>query len=182
MMKRVAIALLLLTGCASSAKTPPPPKVPQWKGIPPAVLDSFCVNFRDEGISMSVTINVVKTAQPALITPSSMQALADSFFYHGPINPANAATAALAGTSELPVAIPPGCAWRTIAPNTATRYTDTMSLEISPPIANPYSRNAAGLFARMALAGESPTWYWLPLMPRGETWMAGRLAVLPYRQ
>jgi hypothetical protein len=47
---------------------------------------------------------------------------------------------------------------------------------------NPFSRNAAGIFARMALGTESPTWYWLPLVARGETWMAGRLTVLPYRQ
>ncbi len=176
------ILLFFLAACASSPAPPPPPKAPEWKVIPAAVLDTFCASFRDEGISMSTTINVVKTAQPMLITPSSMQALSDSFFYHGPIDPAKAAATATAGATELQIAVPHDCAWRGIAPQTGSRYVDTMTLEISPPIANPYSRNSAGLFARLALAGESATWYWLPLVPRGETWTSGRLTVLPYRQ
>ena len=150
--------------------------------MPAAVLDSFCSNFRDEGISMSTTINVVKTTQSSLITPLSMQSLSDSVFYHGPLDSSSASATATASAAEVPITIPQTCAWRGIAPNTATRYTDTMTLEISPPIVNPFVRNAAGLFARIALAGEAPTWYWLPLVPRGETWTAGRLTLLPYRQ
>lgn len=150
--------------------------------MPASVLDSFCSNLRDEGISNSTTINVVKTAQPSLITPLTMQSLSDSFFYHGPLDSARAAAAATATASEISITIPTSCGWRGIAANSATRYPDTMTLELSPPIANPFSRNAAGIFARIALAGESPTWYWLPLVPRGETWTAGRLTVLPYRQ
>jgi hypothetical protein len=177
-----AAIILLLTACATAPPAPPPPRLPQWSAIPAAVLESFCANFHDEGISNSITINVVKTAEPELITPSALQALSDSSFYHGPLNPATAATDAAKGITALPIIIPPGCAWRGIAPKTASKYTDTMTLEISPPIVNPYVRNTAGLFARMALADESPTWYWLPLAPRGDVWMAGRLTVLPYRQ
>jgi hypothetical protein len=172
---------LILTGCASKPAAAPP-RAPQWNAMPASILDSFCLNLRDEGISSSTTINVVKTAQPSLITPLSMQSLSDSFFYHGPLDSARASAAATLTASEIPIAIPTTCAWHAIAPNTAARYNDTMTLELSPPIANPFSRNAAGLFARIALAGESPTWYWLPLIPRGETWTAGRLTVLPYRQ
>jgi hypothetical protein len=150
--------------------------------MPALVLDSFCSSFRDEGISSSTTINVVKTAQPSLITPASMQSLSESVFYHGLLDPSRAAAAALVTAADIPITIPQTCAWRGIAGNTATRYADTMTLELSPPIVNPFSRNAAGLFARIALAGEAPTWYWLPLVPRGEMWAAGRLTVLPYRQ
>jgi hypothetical protein len=150
--------------------------------MPAAVLDSLCSSLRDEGISSETTVNVVKTAQPSLITPLTMQSLSDAFFYHGPLDSSRAAAAATSTAAEIPIAIPATCAWRGIAPNTAARYTDTLTLELSPPIANPFSRNAAGLFARVALAGESPTWYWLPLIPHGETWTAGRLTVLPYRQ
>jgi hypothetical protein len=150
--------------------------------MPAAILDSFCSSLRDEGISSATTINVVKTAQPSLITPLTMQSLSESSFYHGTLDSSRAAAAATSTAAEIPITIPTTCAWRGIAPNTATRYTDTMTLELSPPIVNPYSRNAAGLFARIALAGESPTWYWLPLIPRGETWTAGRLTLLPYRQ
>ena len=182
-MKRASVLLtFLFLACATGPSTPPPPRLPQWNAMPAAILDSFCSNFRDEGISMSTTINVVKTAQPSLITPLSMQSLSDSFFYRGALDSSRAAATATATAAEIPITIPPTCSWRGIAPNTASRYTDTMTLELSPPIVNPFSRNAAGLFARMALAGESPTWYWLPLIPRGETWTSGRLTVLPYRQ
>lgn len=172
---------VLFLACAS-APTPPPPHLPQWNAMPAAVLDSFCANFRDEGISMSTTINVVKTTQMSLITPLTMQSLSDSVFYHGPLDSSRAAAAATATANEIPITIPQTCAWRGIAPNTATRYIDTMTLELSPPIINPFARNTAGMFARIALAGEAPTWYWLPLVPRGETWTAGRLTLLPYRQ
>jgi len=176
------LVMLIVTACASAPKAPPPPRVPEWHVMPAAILDSFCLSLRDEGISSATTINIVKTAQPALITPLSMQSLSDSFFYHGPLDSSRAAAEATAASAEIPITIPNTCAWRGIAPNTAVRYADTMTLELSPPIVNPFSRNAAGLFARIALAGESPTWYWLPLVPRGETWTAGRLTLLPYRQ
>jgi hypothetical protein len=176
------ILCFLFAACASAPTAPPPPHLPQWNAMPAAVLDSFCANFRDEGISMSTTINVVKTTQMSLITPLTMQSLSDSVFYHGPLDSSRAAAAATATATEIPITIPQTCAWRGIAPNTATRYIDTMTLELSPPIINPFARNTAGMFARIALAGEAPTWYWLPLVPRGETWTAGRLTLLPYRQ
>jgi len=180
--RRTALLVaLLFIGCASSS-TPPPPRSPQWNAMPASILDSLCSSLRDEGISSATTVNVVKSAQPSLITPLTMQALSDSFFYHGQLDSSRAATEAKATAAEIPVTIPTTCAWRGIAPNTANRYTDTMTLELSPPIANPFARNATGLFVRIALAGESPTWYWLPLVPRGETWTTGRLTVLPYRQ
>ncbi|MEA2338278.1 MAG: hypothetical protein QOE82_2285, partial [Thermoanaerobaculia bacterium] len=175
------LVTVILIGCASST-TPLPSRIPQWNVMPASILDSFCSSFRDEGISSATTINVVKTAQTSLITAQSMQSLSDSVFYHGPLDSARAATAATETAAAIPITIPTTCAWRGIAPNTANRYADTMTLELSPPIVNPFSRNAAGLFARMALAGEAPTWYWLPLIPRGDTWSAGRLTLLPYRQ
>jgi len=171
----------VVIGCASST-TPPPARVPQWNTMPATILESFCLSLRDEGISSATTINVVKTAQPSLITPLSMQSLLDSVFYHGAMDASLAAATATATAAEIPIAIPTSCAWSGIAPNTGSRYADTMTLELSPPIVNPFSRNAAGLFARIALAGEAPTWYWLPLVPRGETWTTGRLTLLPYRQ
>jgi hypothetical protein len=177
-----SVVVLLFIACASAPKAPPPPRLPQWNAMPASILDSFCLSLRDEGISSATTINIVKNAQPSLITPMSMQSLSDSFFYHGPLDSSRAAAEATAASAEIPIAIPTTCAWRGIAPNTAAKYGDTMTLELSPPIVNPFSRNAAGLFARIALAGESPTWYWLPLVPRGETWTAGRLTLLPYRQ
>jgi hypothetical protein len=171
---------LLLISCATAP--PPPPRLPQWNAMPAAVLDAFCANFRDEGISTSSTVNVVKTAQRLLITTESMQTLAESEFYHGKIDPARAATAAAAEAVEIPLTITHGCSWRPIEPETGARYPDTMTLKISPPIANPFSRNSAGLFARMSLGGEAPTWYWMPLIPHGDSWTAGRLTILAYRQ
>jgi hypothetical protein len=178
----IAGAVLFFFATCAFAKAPPPPKLPEWKAIPASVLDAFCANFREEGISSSTTINVVKTAQKMLITPASMQALSDSGFYHGSMDSAKAASVALASSDEIPVTMPNDCAWRPIEPKSGARFTDTMTLEISPPIANPFSRNSTGIFARLTLGGEASTWYWLPLIPRGEMWTAGRMAVLPYRQ
>jgi hypothetical protein len=172
----------MFIACASAPKAPPPPRLPQWTAIPPAILDSFCANLRDEGISTSTTINIVAAAQPALITPMSMDALSNLFFYRGPIDVLHAAAAATAQAAELPIGIPRSCGWRGITAQSVSSYGDTLTLEISPPIVNPFARNAAGLFARLALGNESPTWYWLPLIPRGDSWIAGRLTVLPYRQ
>jgi hypothetical protein len=180
-MKRIAIVLLLMTGCAT-APPPAPPRLPQWTVMPATVLDAFCSGFRDEGISSATTINLVKSAQPMLLSAPSMEALSNLSFYRGQLDPARAAANAVAGATELPITIPQGCAWRVIAPNTGPKYMDTMTLELSPPIVNPYTRNAAGLFARLTLAGEAATWYWLPLIPRGESWVTGRMTVLPYRQ
>lgn len=175
------LSLLLFVSCAT-AKAPPPPRVPQWNTMPAAVIDALCANFRDEGISTTTTLNVVKTAQRLLITPASMQTLAESQFYHGKMDPARAAAAAADEAVEIPITITSGCAWHPIEPQTGARYTDTMTLELSPPIANPFARNSAGLFARLALGGEAPTWYWMPLTPRGTTWTPGRLVILAYRQ
>ncbi|MEA2164597.1 MAG: hypothetical protein QOK37_2724 [Thermoanaerobaculia bacterium] len=172
---------LLFISCAT-ATAPPPSRVPQWTTMPASVLDALCANFRDEGISTETTVNVVKTAQRSLITPQSMQTLAESQFYHGKIDLARAATAAADEAVEIPLTITHGCAWRPIEPGSGARYHDTMTLELSPPIANPFARNSAGIFARMALGGEAPTWYWMPLIPRGDTWTAGRLTILAYRQ
>jgi hypothetical protein len=176
-----AFILLFLVSCAT-AKNPPPPRLPQWNTMPPAVLDALCANFRDEGISTSTTVNVVKNAQRLLLTPASMQTLAESQFYHGKIDPAHAATAAAEEAVEIPISITRGCAWRPIEPQTGARYTDTMTLELSPPIANPFARNSAGLFARLVLGGEASTWYWIPLVAHGDIWMPGRLTMLAYRQ
>ena len=48
----------------------------------------------------ATTINVVKTAQPSLITPLTMQSLSDSFFYHGTLDSSRAAAAASSTATE----------------------------------------------------------------------------------
>src|SRR3954463_13078941 len=95
MRQNALLAALLFIGCASSS-TPPPPRSPQWNAMPAAILDSLCSSLRDEGISSVTTVNVVKTAQPSLIPPLTMQALSDSFFYHGQLDSSHAAAAATA--------------------------------------------------------------------------------------
>jgi hypothetical protein len=160
--------------------------VPEWNAIPATVMETFCGSFREEGISATTTLNVVKTTQPLLITAASMQALAEDSFYHGLIDPSRAADKAMADARELPVALPHSCNWRAIDPQSGGQFSDTMTLEISPPIANPFGikfgHNGAGMFARISLAGEAPTWYWLPLVPHGESWTAGRLRILGNKQ
>jgi hypothetical protein len=182
---RFTLALAIFAACATSgAATPPPPRLPQWATIPAAVSETLCTSFREEGISATAGLNVVKTTQSLLITPAAMQSLAEDSF--GTIDPTRAADAAVAAAHEVPIALPHGCAWRPIEAQSAGEFADTMTLELSPPLVNPFGlkfgHGSAGMFARVSLAGEAATWYWLPLLQRGESWSAGRLHVLGNRQ
>lgn len=153
--------------------------LPKWKSVPAGVLEALCSNLREEGISTSTTINVVKTTQRLLVTPSSLQALAEMESYRGK----SAAVTVTGEVAEISIDIPPGCGWRPVEPQSRAHYIDTLTLELSPPILNPFVKNSAGLFARLALAEEAPTWYWVPLVPQGgELWGPGTATLLPYRQ
>jgi hypothetical protein len=174
---RLAPLLLLFAACATS---PPPPPAPAWTEVPRGVLDAFCAKLHDEGVSAETAVAVVKTTQP-LITPESMAGLAESSMYARRFDAYAVAEEANREAEPLAVVVPAGsCSWRPIA-ETARRSPDTLTLELSSPFKNPFARKTSGLFARISLARESATWYWVPLADRNGRWVVGRPVLLGMR-
>lgn len=170
-------ALLLLAACAT---TPPPPPAPKWTEVPRGVLDAFCAKLHDEGVSAETAMEVVATTQP-LITPQSISGLAEATFYGRPFDAHAVADAANRDAEPLAVVVPAGsCAWRAVG-ETARRSPDILTVELSSPFKNPFVRKTTGLFARISLARDSATWYWLPLAERDGRWAVGRPVLLGMR-
>lgn len=169
-MRRGGLVVCSLLLAASCATKPPaaPMEAPHWSEVPRTAIDAFCGRFHDEGISPQIFINVVRTTQP-LVTSASLRGLAEAAFFSGKIDPAKVAAAVAAGDAPIPVVVPAGgaCSWRAIDPSAQKNAIDSMTLEISAPFVNPFARSSAGLLARLSLAGEGTTWYWLPLAQRG---------------
>ena len=161
--------LLLFLACASKPAPPPPPALTE---IPRAVLDAFCSRLHDEGVSTETTIDVVATTQP-LVTPTAIDGLAEAAFWAKPYDPVMLSETATRESAPLPVVVPHGsCAWRAVDAG-AKRSADVMTIELSSPFRNPFARGAYGLLARVSLARESATWYWVPLGAVGGRWSVG---------
>lgn len=169
--------IVLVAACATA---PPPPPAPKWTEVPRGVLDAFCAKLHDEGISSETTMEVVSTTQP-LITPQAMSGLAESSMYLRRFDAYAVADEANRDAEPIPVVIPTGsCAWRAVH-ETARRSPDVLTLELSSPFKNPFARKTSGLFARITLARESATWYWVPLADRDGRWVVGRPVLLGMR-
>jgi hypothetical protein len=162
------IFILLFAACASG----PPPPAPQFAAVPASVLDVMCARLHDEGIARETTIDVVRTSRP-LVTRQSLQALAEAAFYSGRTDPGAVEAAYATNATPLPLAANEACAWNLVDAG-ARRSRDTMTIELSAPFATPVKKGSIGVLARLALAGESATWYWIPLTNRNGTWMAMR--------
>ena len=174
---RSALIVLLLAACATA---PPPPPAPKWTEVPRGVLDAFCAKLHDEGISAETRLEVVATTQP-LITAQSMSGLAEMMDYARAFDAHAVADEANRDAEPLAVMVPTGsCAWRAVE-ETARRTPDTMTVELSSPFKNPFARKTKGLFVRISLAGDSATWYWLPLGERDGRWVVGRPVLLGMR-
>ena len=169
------VVMLLIVGCAT---TPPPPPPPALTEVPGSVLESFCARLRDEGYSTEQSIEAVRTTQP-LATAQSMKGLAEAAGSAKSFDPIAAAQAA--SLEPLPVIVPrANCAWRAVE-ESARRSADIMTVELSSPFANPFVRHSYGLFARVSLAREAATWYWVPLSARDGRWAAGTPILLSVR-
>jgi hypothetical protein len=144
------------------------------------VLDGFCSRLHDEGVSTETTVDVVSTTQP-LITPTAIEGLAEAAFWAKPFDPVALSEAATREAAPLPVVVPRGtCAWRAVDAN-AKRAGDIMTIELSSPFRNPFGRDAYGILARVSLARESATWYWVPLGAVGGRWAVGTPMLLGMR-
>src|SRR5581483_1506048 len=158
-MKRAAATLLLfLAGCASAPPPPPPPTT-----VPPGANESMCGLLKAAG--MNADVRAIRTTQP-IITAASMQALADRSF-----SSKRASAPEIASDEPLPVDIPAGsCIARAVDSFNAVRDADVMMLQLSAPFHNPFAGNQPGVLARLSLANEAATWYWIPLGQRNSRW------------
>jgi len=174
---RLAALLLFAAACATA---PPPPPAPKWTEVPRGVLDTFCAKLHDEGVSAETRMDVVSTTQP-LISPDSISGLAEMLMYTRGFDPYAVSQWANRDAGPLPVVVPAGsCAWRAVDEK-ARRSPDTMTVELSSPFKNPFARKESGLFARISLARDSATWYWIPLAEREGRWVVGRPVLLSMR-
>lgn len=170
-MRRLTFVLLLAAACSTAAPPPPPP--PQFTAVPSSVLDSMCARLRDEGIG--TTVDVIRTSRP-LVTRQSIQSLAELGFKQH-VDGAMAEAAVATNLTPLPLGRNAACEWNPVDP-ASRRSGDTMTLEVSAPFAAPFRRGGTGVLARLSLAGESATWYWIPLVNQNGTWLAGRAVAL----
>jgi hypothetical protein len=167
-MRREAFLLLAFLGCTQATTQKPPLTAPTE--MPRTVLEAICTRLRGEG--MSGEIDIVKTTEP-LITRETMMALADAAAYHGKKEPAEYAEA-FAARPPMPLNISASACELHAVEHGSNVSNDTMLLQLSAPILNPFQRGMAGVFARLSLANEAAQWYWIPLAMRNGVWYAGQ--------
>jgi len=170
----LAVALFVAVSCTSAPV--PAVMVPEWNVIPNTLTEALCMRLRMDAIATG-HVTIVKTTQP-LATPHTVAALAN-------IAKRRRKTRAMADSGNaaivnrvIPVSLPTGtCSWTPIEVRDMPKHSDEMIVELSSPLPNPYEAGEAGVFARVSLAGENASWYWVPLIPQvspeGTTWAAG---------
>lgn len=158
-----AVLVLLLAACASNQRPPAPPLTV----VPQVAVDAMCQRLRAEG--MSADLIIVNESTP-IVTPASLYGLAEISVQNAKPTPAVLQTTI--ATPAVIVEKPRTCAARFITAAEARRAIDYMTLEFSPPIANPYVKGQTGTLVRMSLGGEASTWYWVALNYHGDQWVA----------
>jgi hypothetical protein len=170
-----AFCLLTFSSCATAPASLP---VPQWNAVPAGIVESLCRRLQDDAIATVGTLAIVRTTQP-LANTTTMSSLASA--YYKKANTAGAVDAMVASHGSIPIDVAGGsCTWDSIGGIDAA-HRDMMVVELSSPLANPYARNEAGLFARVSLGGSEPSWYWIPLGQRGGAWSIGHIMPLGAR-
>ena len=167
--KLAAAITLLLTACASS---PPGPGTPDWDAIPPGVAEALCLRLQRDAFATG-NVTIVKVTQP-LATPESMAAVQHVTKRGSRGEPLPILNRA------IPVLLSGGnCVWNPIDVRDIPAHGDEMVVELSAPVVNPWKQKEAGMFARVSLAGQHQSWYWIPLLRQGDNWASGFISVLP---
>lgn len=173
MKRRLSVLSLLLLFAISCASGPEPGGLlaPSWEVIPPGIAEALCMRLRMDAIATG-PVTIVTTTQP-LASTHTVGALAN-------ISKRRRKRRELAGAKSvivnraLPIQLPSGtCEWTPIEVREMPRHEDEMIVELSSPLPNPYENDEAGIFARVSLGGENPSFYWIPLTAQGDTWAAG---------
>lgn len=172
---RLLCALLSAT-LITCASQPKPLIAPEWDAIPQGVMDTFCMRLQAEGVAAGAPVTVVNVTQP-IASMRTLAALA------GPrakkVNPEQAAEALQRAQRTIPLTLAQSvCTWVAIDAAAAHRRADQMVVEMSAPVANPFTPGTAGVFVRVSLAGEHASWYWISLVPRGGGWTIGYIHAL----
>ena len=163
------LAVIALTACAHNP--PPPPPTPPTM-VPRAAVDAMCSRMHAEGINTE--LRALKTTRP-LITPQALEALGSAMFYSGH------AKASINAAESVPVDTAGSCVGRAID-SVTPNDSDVMVLEFSPPLVNPFQHSQLGVFARVSLGNEAPTWYWVAIGGQGGTWAAASPIMISVRE
>jgi hypothetical protein len=163
------VCALLLVGCASQ---PTAPAAPAWDAIPAGVAEALCTRLQMDAIATG-NVTIIRVTQP-LATPETIAAVA------GVSNARNLDVYALIVNRALPILLARGtCNWTPIDVRDVERHGDEMVVALSAPLPNPFAPGQAGLFARVSLAREHESWYWIPLIPAANGgWSPGFIHVL----
>lgn len=173
---KLTVVALFLAACASQPQpqTPPMPLAPD--AMPESVVQALCQRLQAEGIASGAPVAIVRTTQPIVSTPA-LVALS-SIVKRRSADPARAAAALHDSQRKLPVPLTGDCEWIPRNAMDPKRDFDQMIVELSAPIANPFSPNEAGVFARVSLGGQHPSWYWVALLPRAGGWVVRSIDTL----
>ncbi len=148
--------------------------MPEWDLIPASIGEALCTRLKMDAIATSGAVTIVASTQP-LASPRAVAALAGVSKKKGKPNiPASAFA-----NRTIPIVLTTGaCRWHLIDAAEMPRYADEMIVELSAPVPNPFTVNEAGMFARVSLAGENASWYWIRLVPAADGWSPGLVVPL----
>lgn len=176
-MKRLLILiLLLLTACATTSDTANTPlPLPEWQMLPGGIVEALCRRLRQDTLGENSALVLVKNTQP-IVNSQVLGALAAASAKKArPNRNANV----MAGQRSIPIQTVAGnCAWTPVDKVDPVRHGDTMVVELSSPLNNPFEWRNVGLFARVSLGGQHPSWYWISIMPYGDGWAVARITPL----
>ena len=130
-----------------------------------------------DAIASGAPLALVGTTR-ALATPETLSALA-LVSRGGRTSRSRVAASAADANRSIPITTEgASCSWRVIPVNQIDRHRDEMLLELSAPMLHPFASKQAGLFARASVGGQGASWYWISLVPTGDTWSVSQVGVL----
>jgi hypothetical protein len=167
----ICALLLLFVSCASAPAEPQGALAPDWDVLPAGLTEALCMRLKMDAVATG-PVTVVKVTQP-LATPHTVGALANISKRRRKTRAMSRDHSAIVNRA-IPIALPTGtCTWTPIEVRDIPKHGDEMILELSAPLPNPFEAGEAGVFARVSLAGENASWYWVPLVAQGESWATG---------
>ncbi len=169
---RSALCALVLAGCASqpSAPTTPPP----WTTVPSAVVDAMCARLRSEAMASDAPMTIVSTTRP-LVSGGALRSVAHLYGKDAELSDLAGVVNSSLQPMPIDLANTQTCTWSPIPKIDPVKDVDQMVVELSAPFVNPFTKNEAGMLARLSLGGRDAQWYWIPLGVRNGVWAIGNV-------